>query len=242
MESTGIYWIPIYEILETQGFDVYLVNAQHLKNVTGKKTDTLDCQWIQQLHTYGLLRASFRPPEHIAALRSLVRHRANLIRSATAEIQHMQKSLQLMNLKLTNVVSDITGLTGMRIIRDIIAGVQDPKQLAKHRDPRCAQPEAVIAKSLQGNYKMEHLFALKQAVQAYDFYQGQIHACDEHIQQLYDSFEPLVDLEAQPLPLSRKKRRKPMGNEPAFDLRLSLYQMVGVDLTEIDGVNVLTVH
>jgi transposase len=240
MESTGIYWIPIYEILEKRGFEVYLVNASHIKNVTGKKTDILDCQWIQQLHTYGLLRASFRPPEDIAALRSLVRHRANLIRSATAEIQHMQKALQLMNLKLTNVVSDITGLTGMCIIRDIVSGVHDPGALAKHRDPRCAKGQNEIALALQGNYKAEHLFALKQALEAYDFYQSQIQRCDEQMEGLYNVFEPQVDIDERPLPSSRKRRRKPKDNEPDFDLRLYLYQMAGVDLTEIDGINVLT--
>jgi hypothetical protein len=242
MESTSIYWIPIYEILEERGFEVYLVNASHVKNVTGKKTDILDCQWIQQLHTYGLLRASFRPPEDMAALRSLVRHRANLIRSATAEIQHMQKALQLMNLKLTNVVSDITGLTGMYIIRDIVSGVHDPEALARHRDPRCAKSQDEIALSLQGNYKAEHLFELKQALEAYDFYQGQIQGCDEQIEGVYNAFEPQVDINERPLPPSRKRRRKPKDNEPDFDLRLYLYQMAGVDLTEIDGVNTLTIQ
>ena len=240
MESTGIYWIPTYEILEERGFEVYLVNAKHVKNVTGKKTDILDCQWIQQLHTYGLLQASFRPPEDIAALRSLVRHRANLIRSATAEIQHMQKALQLMNLKLTNVVSDITGLTGMRIIRDIVSGVHAPEALAMHRDPRCAKSHDEIALSLHGNYKAEHLFALKQALEAYDFYQRQIQRCDKQIEEVYNAFEPQVDIDERPLPPSRKRRRKPKDNEPDFDLRLYLYQMAGVDLTEIDGVNTLT--
>lgn len=242
MESTGIYWIPTYEILEERGFEVYLVNAKHVKNVTGKKTDILDCQWIQQLHTYGLLQASFRPPEEIAALRSLVRHRANLIRSASSEIQHMQKALQLMNLKLTNVVTDITGLIGMFIIRDIVSGVHDPEALAEHRDPRCAKSHDEIALSLQGNYKAEHLFTLKQALEAYDFYQRQIQQCDEQIEGVYSAFEPQVDLDEKPLPPSRKKRRKPKDNEPDFDLRLYLYQMAGVDLTEIDGVNSLTIQ
>jgi transposase len=240
MESTGIYWISIYEILEARGFQVYLVNAKHIKNVTGKKTDILDCQWIQQLHTYGLLRASFRPPDDIAALRSLVRHRANLIRSVSAEIQHMQKALQLMNLKLTNVVSDITGLTGMCIIRDIISGVHDPETLAKHRDSRCAKGRDEIALSLQGNYKAEHLFELKQSLEAYDFYQGQIRRCDEQIEGIYNAFQPQVNINERPLPSSRKKRRKPKDNEPDFDLRSYLYQIAGVDLTEIDGVNSLT--
>ncbi len=160
MESTGVYWIPIYELLEDRGLQVYLVNARQLKNVSGKKTDILDCQWIQQLHTYGLLQPSFRPPEEICALRALVRQRGRLIQSCSTEIQHMQKALQQMNLKLTNVLSDITGLTGLAIIRDIVAGERDPHKLAAHRDPHCRKSAAEIAASLTGNYKREHLFAL----------------------------------------------------------------------------------
>ena len=169
MESTGVYWIPTYEILEEHGFEVYLVNARHILDVPGKKTDILDCQWIQQLHTYGLLHASFRRPEDICALRALVRHRDNLIRSCASEIQRMQKALQQMNVKLTNVISDITGVTGMMIIRDIVAGERDPHKLARHRAPRCAKSETEIAKSLEGNYRSEHVFTLKQALEAYDF-------------------------------------------------------------------------
>jgi transposase len=153
MESTGVYWIPIYEVLEERGFKVYLVNARHLKNVTGKKTDILDCQWIQQLHTYGLLRASFRPPEEICAVRALVRHRHSMIESSSREIQHMQKALQQMNIKLTNVISDLTGDTGMKIIRDIVAGERNPHQLAHHRNNHCAKSEDEIAEALRGHYK-----------------------------------------------------------------------------------------
>lgn len=242
MESTSVYWIPIYEILEERGFEVYLVNARHIKNVTGKKTDILDCQWIQQLHTYGLLQASFRPPEDICALRALVRHRGNLIRACTREIQHMQKALQQMNLELTNVISDITGVTGMKIIRDIVAGEQDPRKLAAHRNYRCAKSEEEIAKSLHGNYKPEHLFALKQALEAYDFFQTQIRDCDYELENLYASFQPKVDIAAKPLQPRKRRRNKPEGNEPDFDLRLHLYQMTGVDLTQIDGINALTVQ
>ena len=240
MGSTGIYWIPIYEILEARGFKVYLVNARHIKNVTGKKTDIEDCQWIQQLHTYGLLSASFRPVEKICALRSLVRHRANLIAVCSTQVQHMQKALQLMNLKLTNVISDITGLTGMRIIRDIVKGQRDAHQLAAHRDERCAKSEEEIRKSLEGNYKPEHLFALKQALQAYDFYQKQISDCDVEIEKLYQTFEPQIDITAQPFPESQRKPRRPKGNEPCFNLRQHLYQLSGVDLTQIEGINVLS--
>jgi len=242
MESTGVYWIPTYEILEERGFEVYLVNARHVKNVPGRKTDILDCQWIQQLHTYGLLRASFRPPEDICALRALVRHRDNLIRSCTAEIQRMQKALQLMNVKLTNVISDITGVTGMKIIRDIVAGERDPHKLAQHRNPHCAKSEAEIAKSLEGNYKPEHVFALKQTLEAYDFYQQQIKDCDVEIEKRYAAFAPKVDIAEKPLQPRKRKRNKPEGNEPDFNLRQYLYQMAGVDLTQIDGVNALTVQ
>lgn len=242
MESTGVYWIPTYEILEERGFEVYLVNARHIKNVPGKKTDILDCQWIQQLHTYGLLRASFRPPEDICALRALVRHRDNLIRSCTSEIQRMQKALQQMNVKLTNVISDITGVTGMKIIRDIVDGERDPHKLAQHRDFRCAKSEAEIAKSLEGSYKPEHVFALKQALEAYDFYQQQIKNCDVEIEKHYAAIEPKVDVAEKPIQPRKRKRTKPEGNEPDFNLRLYLYQMAGVDLTQIDGINALTVQ
>lgn len=238
MESTGVYWIPIYEILEERGFQVYLVNARHVKNVPGRKTDILDCQWIQQLHTYGLLRASFRPPEDVCALRALVRHRDTLIRSSVAEIQRMQKALQQMNVKLTNVISDITGVTGMSIIRDILAGERDSRKLAAHRDFRCKKSEEEIAKSLEGNYKPEHVFALAQSLQAHDFYQGQIKTCDVEIKEQYEAFEPQVDVTEHPL--TPGKQPKPRRNEPDFDLRLYLYQMAGVDLTRIPGIGVLT--
>ena len=240
MESTGVYWIPCFEILQARGIEVYLVNARQVKNVSGRKTDVLDCQWLQQLHTYGLLKASFRPSEDIAALRALVRHRDNLIRACGREIQHMQKALQLMNVKLTNVVSDITGVTGMAIVRAIVAGEHNPNTLAQYRNHRCRKSTDEIARSLDGNYRTEHLFSLKQSLEAYDFYQAQIAACDETIEQLYSSCPSQVDLQEQPLPPKTRKRNKPEGNEPDFDLRCYLYQMAGVDLTQIDGIGVLT--
>jgi hypothetical protein len=164
MESTGVYWIPVYEILEERGFEVYLVNARHIKNVSGKKTDVLDCQWIQQLHTYGLLQASFRPAEDICALRSYVRHRDNLIRYRSVHIQHMQKALHQMNVQLTQVLSDITGVTGMKIIRAIVAGQRNPVKLAQFRDPRCTHSEEEIAKALTGHYRPEHVFSMQPAL------------------------------------------------------------------------------
>ena len=239
MESTGIYWVPVYEILEARGFDVYLVNARHLKNVPGKKTDVLDCQWIQQLHTYGLLRASFRPPDDICALRALVRHRDNLIRFRSAHIQHMQKALKLMNVQLTQVISDITGVTGMRIIRSIVAGEREPHVLARLRNSKCAKSEAEIAKALQGNYKLEHLFVLKQALAQYDFYQQQIQECDAELEALYASLAS-QEQDNQDAPPPKPKRGKPRKNQPHFDLATSLYHMVGVDLTAVDGIDALT--
>ncbi len=242
MESTGVYWIPVYEILEARGFEVYLVNARHVKNVSGRKSDVLDCQWIQQLHTYGLLNASFRPEADMCALRAYIRHRDNLIRYRSAHIQHMQKALQQMNVQLTNVISDITGTTGMQIIRAIVAGERDPLKLARFRDGRCKSSEAEIAKALTGHYRAEHLFALQQALELYDFYHHQIKACDREIEQKYAAFEPVIDLKAQPLPPAPQSRKRARAYQADFDLRTYLYQMCGVDLTRIDGLDALTVQ
>jgi len=239
MEATGVYWIPLYEILEAEGFEVCLVNARHLKNVSGRKTDVLDCQWIQQLHTYGLLNPSFRPPEQIVAIRSLVRHREMLVRYRSAHIQHMQKALTLMNVRLTNVLSDITGVTGLKIIRAILGGERNPKQLAQLRDERCKKSQAEIAKSLEGHYKREHLFALKQAVELYDFYDQQLKACDAELEAMYQEFDPPEDPGTPPPKPHTQKRRK---NQAYFDLAPALYRLSGVDLTQIDGVDELTVQ
>jgi transposase len=239
MESTGVYWIPLYEILEARGFEVCLVNARHLKNVSGRKTDVSDCQWIQQLHTYGLLRASFRPPDEICAMRALVRHRDMLIRYRSAHIQHMQKALQLMNLQLTNMLSDITGVTGMKIIRAIVAGERDPQLLASFRNNQCARTEEEIAKSLEGNYRREHLFALKQALELYDLYDEKIRACDIELEALYRDFDPPQqsdeNVNRPPEPETSKRRK----NQPHFDLAMSLYRMLGLDLTAIDGIDAM---
>jgi transposase len=240
MEATGVYWIPLYEILEARGVEVYLVNARHLKNVSGRKTDVLDCQWIQQLHTYGLLSASFRPPEQIVALRSLVRHRERLVQARSTHIQHMQKALTVMNLRLMNVLSDITGVTGMKIIRAILAGERDPKVLAQFRDERCAKSEAEITKSLEGHYKPEQVFILQQAVELYDFYDRQVQRCDAELEKLYRQFTPPEDPGTPPPTPRRQKRRK---NQAHFDLAPALYRMCGgVDLTQIDGVDELTIQ
>jgi transposase len=240
MEATGVYWIPVYEILEAASFEVYLVNARHIKNVAARKSDVSDCQWIQRLHTYGLLRASFRPPEEIAALRALVRHRDNLIQYRAAHIQHMQKALQLMNVKLTDVISDITGVTGLTIIRAVLAGERDPKVLAQYRDPACKKSQAEIAKSLEGHYKAEHVFVLRQALELYDFYDQQIEACDREIESRYQATEPREPNDQPPTTPPKPTQRKPRKGQAHFDLTSSLYRMVGVDLTRIDGIDALT--
>lgn len=238
MESTGIYWIPVFEILEMRGFAVSLVNARHLKNVPGRKSDVSDCEWLQQLHTYGLLRSSFRPDEEICALRVLVRHRQGLIESRSQQIQLMQKALEQMNVKLTQVVSDITGVTGLRIIRTLLQGERDPKQLARLRHTNCKQSEGEIAKALQGTYQPEHLFALRQALEAFDFYHHQLQVCDQEIEAHYASLPPASprDDPAPPAPRAQKPRK----NQAHFDLASSLYRTVGVDLTAIDGIHALT--
>ena len=237
MESTGVYWIPVFELLEQRGFKVLLVDARHVKNVSGRKSDVLDCQWLQQLHTYGLLQGAFRPDDQIVVLRSYLRQRAMLVRYAAIHIQHMQKALQQMNLLLAQVVADITGVTGMTIIRAILDGEHDPQVLAQHRDHRCKHSVEVIAKSLEGNYREEHLFALAQAVTLYDTYQAQIAACDQRIQAYLASLERATE-EAPPPP--PKRRSKPKGNQPQFDARTAVYQLTGVDLTRIDGIEAAT--
>lgn len=235
MESTGVYWIPVYEILEAKGFEVLLVNAHHVKNVSGRKSDVLDCQWVRELHTYGLLSGAFRPSEEICQLRSYVRQRGNLVRLASSHIQHMQKALDQMNLHLHNVISDITGTTGQKIIRAILKGEYNPKVLASYRDGRCKQPREVIEKSLVGNYKAEHLFSLKQAVELYDFYQLKITDCDEAIEKLLREWRPESSEQAKAL--SKKRTTK---SSPKFQINTYLYDLCGVDLTEIDGIDSLS--
>jgi transposase len=233
MESTGIYWIPLFEILESDGFEVILVNAREVKQVPGRKTDYNDAQWLQKLHQFGLLRASFRPSEHIATLRAYLRHRERLIEYAAAHIQHMQKALMQMNLQLHHVVSDITGATGMKIIRDIIRGEQCAAKLAAYRDIRCKKSEATIAAALTGNYRSEHIFALKQAVELYDFYQKQIRECDLQIEQTLAELNQKKTAPKQPI--GKARHRTKQHNEPDFALRSALYTLTGVDLTRING-------
>jgi len=233
MESTGIYWIPLYEILEERGFEVLLVNAHHVKNVPGRKSDVQDCQWIQQLHTHGLLRGCFRTPENGIALRAYMRQRETLVRKASEPIQHMQKALRQMNLLLDNVVTDITGKTGMGIINAILAGERNPAKLAKLRDGRCKHDEETIASSLEGHYRNEHLFSLQQAVELYNFYQQQIFACDAAIENELASLESKGNQAG--LQTTKKKRRNKSSLN--FDVHSELYRLTGVDLTSIDGMN-----
>jgi len=240
MESTGVYWIPVYEILEARGFAVSVVNARHVKNVPGRKSDIQDCQWLQGLHSVGLLRGSFRPADEIAALRAYLRHRAALIEHRAAHIQHMQKALQQMNVLLTQAVKDITGVTGLAIIRAIVAGERDPQQLAALRQPGVKKTEAEIAKALTGNYRQEHLFALQQALALYDFYTEQLAACDAELERQFSNLKP-ISADLPPLPPSEKNDSH-SKNAPSYDARSYLYRLTGVDLVAISGLNESTVQ
>ncbi len=243
MESTGVYWIPAFELLDSNGFDVKLVNARHVKNVSAHKTDVLDCQWLQQLGTFGLLKGAFRPADKILPLRAFLRQRDMLIKYASAHIQHMQKALTQMNLHLHNVISDITGATGMAIIRKIVSGVTDPKLLATLRDGRCHNPEEIIEASLVGNYRREHLFSLQQSLDLYDFYTAKIVECDrqiaDEVQKLESKCDPkrLQELKKY----SRSEKVKTLKkHEYFFDLRTELIRMSGVDLTQIPSIGAST--
>jgi transposase len=240
MESTGVYWIPCYQILEEHGFEVNLVNARHVKNVPGRKSDVSDCQWLQRLHTDGLLSGSFRPDDQMCVLRSYWRHRANLVRYASDHIQHMQKALTQMNLHLHKVLSNVTGVTGMNIIRAIISGERDPEKLALMRERGVKNTPEAIAKALEGDYRQEHLFALKQAVELYDFDHRQIEACDREIERYLHTFEEKVDPVQNPLP--KQKRKKEMRYQSFVDLRTELYRVSGIDFTQIPGLDVVTVQ
>lgn len=243
MESTGVFWIPAFELLESNGFDVKLVNARHVKNVSAHKTDVLDCQWLQQLGTFGLMKGAFRPADAILPLRAYLRQRDMLIKSASTHILHMQKAFTQMNLHLHNVISDITGATGMAIIRNIVAGVTDPKVLATFRDERCHNPEEVIEASLVGNYRSEHLFSLKQALELYDFYTQKIAECDLQIKEQAKKLETKCDLKKinkLKKKSTRKEAKQPRKHEYAFDLSSELIRITGVDLTKIPGIGAST--
>ena len=234
MESTGVYWIPAFEILEKHGFEVILVNARYAKNVPGRKTDVSDASWLRQLHSYGLLRGSFRPEAEIATLRAYLRQRERLVEYAAAHIQHMQKALMEMNLQLHHVVSDITGSTGMRIIRAIVAGERDPDALASMRDIRCHSSIETIRASLVGNDRDEHIFALTQSLELFDFYQEKILACDHKLETALSHVTVRTGERLSPLPKARTKTKQ--VNAPSFDVRAALYGVLGVDLTQIHGL------
>jgi len=237
MQSTGVYGIPLYEILEDRGFEVYLVNARHTKNMPGRKSDVQECQWLLKLHTYGLLNNSFQPPAEIRMLRTYWRQRAVHVQEAATCIQRMQKTLTQMNVQLANVISDLSGLTGQTIVRAIVAGEREPKRLAALRDPRVQASQEEIVESLQGNWRPELLFVLEQEVAMYDTYQQRIAECDKKLQEHLADFGDKVSpptLDAQP-----KKKRKAAKNAPHFDLTSELQRITGVDLTRIDGIDVM---
>jgi len=234
MESTGVYWIPLYEMLEAAGFEVHLVNARHVKTVPGRKSDVLDCQWLQQLMSFGLLRGAFRPADEVCALRAVWRHRDMLLSYQSRHVQHLQKALTQMNVQLHNVISDIMGTTGQAIVRAIVAGERDAQVLARLRHHRIRADEAEIARSLEGNWRHEHLFSLKQALTLYDTYAGQIVDCDAELQRL------LSTLKAHEVPdgglVGDAPRGGPSKNAPRFDARTALFEAGGVDLTRIPGI------
>jgi transposase len=243
LEATGVYWIPLFEILEQRGIRPCLVNARHMKNVPGRRTDWHECQWLQFLHSVGLLRAAFRPGQDICAVRTLLRHRNGLVSAASQHVQHMHKALTQMNLQIHHVISDITGLTGRAIVDAILAGQRDGAELAKLRDPHIKADADTIRKSLEGNWRPEHLFTLGQSRDLYRIYQQQIVNCDLEIEKMLQQFEPRTDPAQRPLPPDRKrnragsKRRKKNGHpHPEFDLRTETYKLFGVDVTQIPGL------
>lgn len=242
MESTGVYWIPVFQILDAYGFDVVLVNARHVKNVPGRKTDVLDCQWLQYLHSVGLLRGSFRPSQEICAVRSLLRHRDAMIKSSSSNIQHIQKALTQMNLQIHNVISNIVGVTGLAIIDAILTGERNPETLADLRDSRIKADRQTIIKSLTGDFRTEHLFTLKQSVQSYRNYRQMVHDCDMEIEKHLKEFESRIDADKLPGPPQKKTRKKVKPNEPTFNLKMHMHRLLGTDLTRIDGVSDLTAH
>jgi transposase len=241
MQATGVYWVALFEVLQSYGFQVQVVNAQHTKNLPGRKSDVQECQWLQKLHTFGLLNASFRPAEDIAVLRSYLRQRENLVTGASTCVQHMQKALTQMNLQLANVISDITGVTGMAILRAIVAGERDPQRLAalKHKQIRARGED--IARSLEGNWRPELIFVLAQNLDLYDFYLTQIGQCDRQIESHLNTLPSKSDVSTHPMPASRH-HRKMRKHGPRFDLRQQLYRVTGVDLTQVDGFDVQTVQ
>jgi transposase len=246
MESTGVYWIPLYDLLEARGVAPCLVNARHMKNVPGRRTDWHECQWLQYLHAVGLLRAAFRPEAEVCQVRTLLRHRGELVAMASQHVLHMHKALTQMNLQIHHVISDLTGITGLAIIDAILAGQRNPAELAKLRDSRIKASVETIEKSLVGTWRAEHLFTLKQSRDLYGMYQQHILECDRETETVLGRFNPRVDPAEKPLPPDRKrnrnapKRRKKSGPPTmAFDLRTEAYKVFGVDVTQIPGLETM---
>src|SRR3984893_1012308 len=241
LQSTGVYWIAVYDILEEAGFEVYLVNARETKNLPGRKSDVQESQWLMKLHTYGLLRNSFRPSQEIRTLRTYWRQRNDLVRAAGRHIQRIQKAMTQMNIQLANVLSDVSGVTGQAIIKAILAGERDPQKLAAFRDWRVKASTEEIARSLEGHWQPDLLFVLKQEEDGYEFCQTQIAECDRQLEEYLQQTEDRS--QGTSLPEERRKERlkKKKGNKPQFDLRRELFRMTGTDLTRIDGIDVMTV-
>jgi transposase len=235
MESTGVYWIPLYQVLEERGFEVYLVNARHYKNVPGRKTDVCDSAWLQYLHAVGLLQGSFRPDQEICSLRTVLRHRTSLVEAASKHVQHMQKSLDQMNVQIHRVLSDLTGVSGLAIVDAILNGERDGRRLAALRDGRVKASEESIVRALEGDYRAEHLFTLRQSLKSFRHYQDLIADCDRQIREQLEALEGQGG-ESDP-PASRKKMRS--DDE---QLRKEFFRIVGVDLTAIPSINVRTVQ
>jgi transposase len=239
LQSTGVYWMPVLEILEQHGLEVYLVNAQHTKNVPGRKSDIQECQWLLKLHAFGLLNNSFQPTNEIRVARTLWRQRGDLVAEASSAIQRMQKVLVEMNIQLGTVLSDISGVSGMSIIGAILEGARDPRELASLAQPGVQATSEEIAKSLEGNWREELLFVLRQQVELYRIYQDKIAACDLQLRRHLESFGSKVDLALQPIG-SKPKGKKGSRNAPQFDLRMELYRITGIDWAQVNGIDVLT--
>ncbi len=240
MEATGVYWIPVFQILERRGLQVLLVNARQTKNVAGRKTDVQDCQWIQRLHTYGLLQGSFRPADAYCVVRTYLRYRDELVSARSTQCQHMQKALQQMNLALTQVLSDVTGASGLAIIGAILQGERDPVKLSQLVDRRVRATPGTLQKALVGDYRPEHLFVLQQAFALYHTYEEKIQACDQEIVRCITQLPDRLDLSRQPLPARKAGRRAALDQMAGQDLREALYRKTAVDLTAIEGIGPLT--
>ena len=238
MQSTGVYWMPVYEVLEQSGLEVYLVNARHTKNLPGRKSDVQECQWLLKLHTFGLLNNSFQPTDEIRVARTIWRHRGNLVAQAGSAVQRMQKALTEMNVQLHTVLSDLSGVSGMAILKAILEGERDPWVLAALAHSRVTASQADIAKSLHGNWRKELLLVLRQELELYHAYQGKITECDDELRRHLQSLASKVDLQTQPLGPRPKGKKAAQGNAPKFDLRSELYRITGVDWSQVNGIDV----